>query len=69
MSKAGTASMPSRRGHRWLIGALVFIGAAIFIGANAHLIYVAFASRPDCVPHFKETGRASGAFRAAESAC
>lgn len=42
--------------------------AAILVAANAHLVYVAFASRPDCVPHEK-TARPGGEFRAARSSC
>lgn len=43
-------------------------GAALLIAVNAHLVYVAFDSRPDCVPHAKSPGE-HGAFRAARSAC
>ncbi len=31
--------------------------AAVFVGANAHLIAVAFASKPDCVAHLKLRSR------------
>ncbi len=40
----------------------------IFAGANAHLIYVAFQSQPDCVAHLKGAGEGT-AYRAAKSAC
>lgn len=57
-----------RTGRRtvWLLcaGALVALVAA----ANAHLVYVAVASQPDCVPHLKEAGDGQ-TFRAARSAC
>ena len=55
---------------RWKIIALSIAatGVALVIGANAHLLYVAFASQPDCVPHTKEAGQ-GGAFRAAAPAC
>ena len=39
----------------------------VFVAANTHLVYVAFASRPDCVPHAKEAGGTT--YRAAQSAC
>jgi len=38
------------------------------VAANAHLVYVALASQPDCVPHLKDAG-SSGTYRAARSAC
>ena len=43
-------------------------GTALLIAANAHLVYVALVSQPDCVPHAKSPGDA-GMFRAARSAC
>lgn len=48
----------------------IIIPAALvlFVAANAHLVYVAYESRPDCVPHLKEVGH-EGKFRAAKSAC
>ena len=49
----------------WL---LVPAGLLLVAGANAHLVYVAVTSQPDCVPHLKEAG-ASGSYRAAKSAC
>ncbi len=52
----------------WRTMALAIAAAtlSIFIAANAHLIYVALRSQPDCVPHQKEPG--SG-FQAAKSSC
>lgn len=51
---------------------LTLIGAAAIIvllaAANAHLVYVALASQPDCVPHLKNAGE-RGTFRAARSSC
>ena len=43
---------------------------AVIIGANAHLAYVAFTSRPDCVAHAR-TGDVPvpGRFSAAKSSC
>lgn len=40
---------------------------AIFIGANAHLIAVSFASKPDCVLQPVKKGVAS--YRAAKPSC
>ncbi len=48
----------------------ILVGAAflIFAAANAHLVYVAFESQPECVAHSTEAdGRAE--FRAAKPAC
>jgi hypothetical protein len=55
---------------RWRTVALLAAGAgvALLIAANAHLVYVAFQSQPDCVPHAKSAGE-PGALRAARSAC
>ncbi|HZA94099.1 MAG TPA: hypothetical protein VE420_15855 [Gemmatimonadales bacterium] len=50
----------------WLLAAAVLITVA---AANAHLIYIAVASQPDCVAHLKEAGSKAGAFRAAKPAC
>jgi hypothetical protein len=54
----------------WRLVALLIAGTgiAVLIAANAHLVYVAFSSQPDCVPHTKAVGE-KGAFRAARSAC
>jgi hypothetical protein len=40
----------------------------VVAGANAHLLYVAFQSQPECVSHSKAAGDGHG-FRAAKSAC
>lgn len=58
-----------RRGGRrvlWLTLAGVLAGGLIL--ANAHLVYVAIDSQPDCVPHAKSAGEAGG-FRAARPSC
>lgn len=58
-------SRPSRRWLPWLLVPSLLL---IFAGANAHLIYVAFQSQPDCVGHLKSVGEGT-AYRAAKSAC
>lgn len=59
----------NRNNTRWIVGGLVLAGVLIVAGANAHLVYVAFASQPECVAHLKEAGSEAGQFRAAKSAC
>jgi hypothetical protein len=59
------------RRARWpLIGWLIAAGVVVTMAvANAHLVYVAVASHPDCVAHLKEAGTRAGEFRAAQSDC
>jgi hypothetical protein len=50
-----------------LLGGLLIAG---LIAANAHLVYVAVTSQPDCVTHIKRDPAAkSTGFSAAGSAC
>lgn len=53
----------------WTIWLLVGVGVLVFCGANAHLVYVAMSSQPDCVAHLKEPLHGSGNYRAAQSSC
>jgi hypothetical protein len=53
----------------WTVWLLVGAGVLVFCGANAHLVYVAMSSQPDCVTHLKEPNPGSGAYRAAQSSC
>jgi hypothetical protein len=57
------ARLPSR----WLPW-LIVLSVLLVAGANAHLVYVAFSSQPDCIPHLKSRDDSRG-FRAAGSAC
>lgn len=52
----------------WLPWVLVPAAVLLFAGANAHLVYVAFESQPECVQHLKTADGAEG-YRAAKSAC
>ena len=54
----------------WRTASLLIAGGliAVLVAANAHLVYVAIASQPDCMPHDK-TMRDDGGFRAARSSC
>ena len=57
------------RRTQWAIWLLVGLCVLVFGGANAHLIYVALQSQPDCVAHLKEPLPGSGNYRAAQSSC
>jgi hypothetical protein len=61
---------PPRR-KALLAGLIVAAGVLLVMLANAHLVYVAVSSQPECVTHEKSGGRPSGtgAFSAAKSAC
>ncbi|WP_082477937.1 MULTISPECIES: hypothetical protein [unclassified Rhizobium] len=51
---------------------LLGVALVIFFVANAHLLYVALQSQPDCVPHVKTSGEAAPGgvvYGAAKSAC
>ena len=54
---------------RTIVGVLVLAGLLLLVGANAHLLYVAVTSQPDCVDHVRERDGGTGTFRAAKSAC
>ena len=56
---------------RLRVGLLVAGGVLALLLANAHLVYVAFSSQPDCVAHVRdgEGERPAGAYRAAKSSC
>jgi hypothetical protein len=55
-----------RRAALWVLIA----GAVLLVaGANAHLVYVATTSQPDCVRHARAGDAGSGQFAAAQSAC
>ena len=64
---ADSGRRPNHRNWRLISAAIVTAAILVFVAANAHLVYVAFASRPDCVPHAKDIG--GTAYRAAQSAC
>ena len=57
-----------RRSTRRLFGVAALVLVAVLLAANAHLVYVAFSSQPDCVAHLEDAG-GPGSYRAAKSAC
>ena len=56
--------------HRkaWLAWVLIPAGLLLFAGANAHLVYMAIQSQPDCVERVEAAGEGK-IYRAAKSAC
>ena len=59
--------------HRRKTAAWFLVGAGVLFiaAANAHLVYVAVTSQPDCVAHVRpgEATAARASFSAARSAC
>ena len=54
---------------RLIVGLLVAAGLIVLGGANAHLLWVAVTSQPDCVDHVRPGEARNGTFGAAKSAC
>jgi hypothetical protein len=54
---------------RLLVSFVVASALALMILANAHLVYVAFVSQPECVRHLKDASGQPGTYRAANSSC
>ena len=54
-----------------LTGLAVAVGIALLVLANAHLVYVAVSSQPECVDHLKagEAVPGPGQFSAAKPSC
>ena len=48
---------------------LIPLAVLLFAGANAHLIYVAFSSQPECVDHLNAPDPLAGRLRSATSDC
>lgn len=63
-----TEHVRKRISGRMLAWILVPAGLLLVLGANAHLVYVAFQSQPDCVAHARAPGE-GGNYSAAKSAC
>lgn len=49
----------------------VAAGILFLLTVNAHLVYVSFASQPDCIDHLRRgvSAAAAGKFSAASSSC
>ncbi|RYG87394.1 MAG: hypothetical protein EON59_07600 [Alphaproteobacteria bacterium] len=55
--------------NRTLMYLVIAAGTLLVVGANAHFLYAALESQPDCVAHLKVGHGQAGAFGAADSAC
>ena len=68
---SGATLMKRALAGRTAIWLAVAAGLVLVAGANAHLVYVAVTSEPDCVAHLKsgEGDGQSGMFSAAQSDC
>lgn len=64
---AGSTPTPKISSLVWLA---VGGGVLALAAANAHLVYVATTSQPDCVTHYRHgEGRSAAAYSAATSSC
>lgn len=64
------SALPIRRLRaRTVVGLSLLAALLLLAGANAHLVYVAVMSQPDCVDHVRQGNAVAGSFRAAKSAC
>jgi hypothetical protein len=67
---SGVAAPHGRWRTRSIVWLSVGVGLVVLFAANAHLVYVAVSSQPDCVAHLRH-GEGDGAtsFSAATSSC
>lgn len=68
MSPAMTMPAPKRKIAVWL---LIGLGCLLLVAANAHLVYIAVTSQPECVAHIRhgEGDAMHDRFSAARSSC
>lgn len=69
LARSAPGTRERRVNWRWISIAIASVSIVILLGANAHLVYVALRSQPDCVPHAKAASDSGDGFRAAKSAC
>ena len=69
MSETGAAISQFRT--KAVVWTAIAAGVLLLLIANAHLVYTAVTSQPDCVAHIRGGERASGdgKFSAARSSC
>ncbi|MGE0061842.1 MAG: hypothetical protein AB7T86_07170 [Xanthobacteraceae bacterium] len=62
-------AMAALFGRKTAVRLAVGAGLALIAAANWHLVYVATASQPGCVPHLRQSDGGADSFRAAVSSC
>jgi hypothetical protein len=62
-------SMTRITGGKTALWLVIAAGLMLVAGANAHLVYVAQRSQPDCVAHERSGDAVRTTFRAAVSSC
>lgn len=67
----GAATSPARPRLKPFIMLVTGLGLILLVGANAHLLYVAVTSQPECVDHVRrgEASEGNNSFSAAKSSC
>jgi hypothetical protein len=53
----------------YFVAVAILAGVLLVVGANAHMLYVALASAPECITHLKTGDTEPGRFSAARSDC
>ncbi|MDB5568062.1 MAG: hypothetical protein JWP84_4628 [Tardiphaga sp.] len=68
MTASPTMKLVSPKSAMWL---MISAGLLLVLLANAHLVYMAVTSQPECIDHIKRgaTVAESGKFSAASSSC
>jgi len=67
-----SAATPKKRSTiKPVVKLLIGLGIVLLVGANAHLLYVAMTSQPDCVDHVRsgQANEQNTGFSAAKSSC
>lgn len=63
------SGLKKRSGTKTIVVLGILIGLAIFVAANAHLVYVAATSAPDCVLATSDVGTTDTLYRPVKSGC
>ncbi|MBR0823602.1 hypothetical protein JQ627_37390 [Bradyrhizobium liaoningense] len=64
------AASPDRWKAKSIVWLSICLGLIVLVAANAHLLYVAVSSQPDCVAHLQHgEGNGTNSFSAATSSC
>jgi hypothetical protein len=64
------AASPGGSKAKSIVCLSIGLGLIVLVAANAHLLYVAVSSQPDCVAHLQHgEGNGTNSFSAATSSC